>query len=69
MTIEEDHQLLNKLGEMFASELDKHPSDDEFAAFRAVLVAQPELALEEDEGAGAAAVIPFARPARRWEFG
>ena len=62
MTIEDDEQLLNSLGAMFASELAHRPSDAERDAFLNVVAEQPA-ADERDDGT---VVVPFERPARRW---
>ncbi len=39
MTMDDDDQLLSRLGELFATDLGHQPSADELTAFRATLVA------------------------------
>ena len=76
MTIDDDDQLLNRLGEIFATDLGHRPSADELTAFRATLLASagqhddrpldaecapPADAQTETDGV----VVPFVRPRRR----
>ena len=76
MTMDDDDQLLNRLGEIFATDLGHRPSADELTAFRATLLASagqhddrpldaecapPADAQTETDGV----VVPFVRPRRR----